>query len=125
MTELLSLLVVEPRRCRLASTRPFEPLSGAPSVQVVEWMLFLLRLGYELPDAMTLLRLQSGCSADLSGAALLVTGHDLAIEASGDRAALIGTAIYSIATADDAWQMMRLIASHCDAQMPCFAFLPL
>ena len=119
------MLVTDPRRCRLVSPRPFAPRSEFAPVQVVEWLLFLLHVDYALPDAIELLRLQRRAEVDLSGVAVFVPGHDLAIEIAAERDALVGSPVQSIATADDAWQAARLIASHCDIAMPRFHFQPL
>lgn len=126
MIELLSLHVPDGRRCRLASPlRPFPGSDCSEAIVVVQRILWMLNLGYACANAMDLLRAQRESACDLSCTAVVLWDHGLAIEASADSTALTGTDVQRIATPDDAWLVLQMIAAHCDVDVPRFAFRPL
>lgn len=125
MIELLSLHVSDAYQCRLISNKPFWGDQGPTPVGVAQRMLCMLGLNYDNPTASDLLIAQIKSPYNLSGVSIMIWDHHLAIEASASAASFTGPNVLTLAKAADAWDAMRLIAAHCDIDMPRFSFTAL
>lgn len=120
--DVLSIHVPLPRQCLLFSTRPLPQSTFREATTVVERILHMLDLPFQHAGTLDRLRRQPWCDSDLSRATLFVPDHDLMIEVDADRTKLASSNILVITNAEDAWDLMRLIAAHCDVEMPQFSF---